>query len=380
MCISGLGLTAIAQSLNEAGVAPLAMHKRKTIKNRSNYWTITSVAYILRYKAVYGEYHPKDGDPFIAFPVIVSKEDFYRAEAARARRLNTSKGRNGKNYTNLFKGIAKCHYCGEPMNIRNNTKRLQFRCKGVAVKTCKHKPWNYPVFELAFLSVVNEIDTQAIIGGGAKSRAAKITQELQSLQGERLNHMKVEETYLSAIEKTPALEPIYQGRVLANRQKVDAISDQIKALETERNKVQAEGRASAELIPVELPNDIRVRAKVAEYIRTIVECVTLKRDSSSKVGSSFTVRFAGGGSRLVHVDYTNPRKPYAITNSGDKPDTIPEDAETALEMMKYAIKEIGEEASWLIANSDRQAAEEVFTLAQKELQDFSDTIRGRVEQ
>ncbi|OBQ83543.1 hypothetical protein A9K71_23540 [Mesorhizobium sp. WSM3873] len=168
MCISGIGITAIAQALNAAAVPPLGLDKRKTIRNRSNFWTVTSVAYVLRYRAVYGDYHPNKGEPIYGiFPVIVSKEDFHRAGAAREKRHKVVRGRTGKSYTNLFKGIAKCHYCGEPMNIRNNrnaktpNKALQFRCKGVGVKTCNHKPWNYEVFEAAFLSVVREIDTQA---------------------------------------------------------------------------------------------------------------------------------------------------------------------------------------------------------------------------
>lgn len=356
MCISGLGLTAIAQTLNEAGVDPLAMHKRKTIKNRSNFWSITSVAYILRYKAVFGEYHPKDSDPFVAFPVIVSKEDFYRAEAARAKRHITTRGRNGKGYTNLFKGVAKCHYCGEAMNIRNNrnaktpNKALQFRCKGVGVKTCNHKPWNYQVFESAFLSVVREIDTQAIIGDGSESKLAQITRQLQALHGERSNLMKVEETFLSAIEKTPALEPVYGDRVLANRKKLDPISEQIKALETERNKVQAERRASNELLPVELPSDAKVRAKVAEHIRTIVESVTLKRDSTSKFGSSFTVHFAGGAMRTVHVDYTNVKKPFAVTGAHGGVDIIPDDLETATALGNHILATTINEVDWLIEN------------------------------
>ncbi|WJI64501.1 recombinase family protein [Mesorhizobium sp. C416B] len=354
MCISGMGLNVIAQTLNRAGVPPLGLAKRKTIKNRSNFWTVTSVAYLLRYKAVFGEYHRKTGEVLTGiFPVIVSKDDFYRAEAARATRLTVAKGRNGKAYTNLFKGIAICHDCGEPMNIRNNTnKRLQFRCKGVPVKTCNAKPWNYQVFEDAFLNFVKEIDLNAIMHGGSESKLAEITRQLQSLDGERLSLVKLEETYLTAIDKNEKLEPIYQGRVLANRQKMDAIAVQVKVLEAERNQIQVERRASNELLPAELPRDIKVRAKVAEHIRTIVEWVTLKRDPSSKFGSNFMVQFKGGDSRLVHVDYTNPRKPFAITNgvNSDKPNVIPEDSETAFEMAKYMMKAVFDGAKWLAEN------------------------------
>ncbi|MER9299651.1 recombinase family protein [Mesorhizobium sp. M0621] len=359
MCISGLGITAIAQILNKEGVPLLAKHKRKTIKNRSDFWTVTSVAYVLRSKAVFGEYHPKDGDPWIAFPPIVSKEDYYRAEASRAKRHMVAKGRTGKHYTNLFKGIAKCHYCGEAMNIKDGRnqkqphKALQFRCRGVGVKTCSHKPWNYDVFESAFLSVVREIDTRAVIGDGSESKLAEITKQLQALQGERSNLMKVEETYLSAIEKTPDIEPIYQGRVRSNRQKLDAINAQAKVLEVERNKVHAERSASNELLPVELPKDAKIRAKVAEHIRTIVECVTLKRDGTSKFDSSFSVHFAGGGIRTVHVDYTNAKKPYAVTGGFKGKDIIPDDLVTATGLGDCILAETMREVDWMVENGGK---------------------------
>ncbi|TJV14892.1 recombinase family protein [Mesorhizobium sp.] len=363
MCISGLGITAIAQILNKEGVPLLAKHKRKTIKNRSDFWTVTSVAYVLRSKAVFGEYHPKDGDPWIAFPPIVAKEDYYRAEASRAMRHMVAKGRTGKHYTNLFKGIAKCHYCGEAMNIKDGrnqkqpNKALQFRCRGVGVKACSHKPWNYEVFESAFLSVVREIDTRAVIGDGSESKLAEITKQLQALQGERSNLMKVEETYLSAIEKTPDIEPIYQARVRSNRQKLDAINAQAKVLEVERNKVHAERSASNELLPVELPKDAKIRAKVAEHIRTIVECVTLKRDGTSKFGSSFTVHFAGGGIRTVHVDYTNPKKPYAVTRGFKGIDIIPDDLATATGLGDWILTETIREVDWMVENGGKAGLE-----------------------
>ncbi|WP_292104469.1 recombinase family protein [Mesorhizobium sp.] len=362
MCISGAGITAISQALSAAKVPPLGLAKRKTIKNRSDFWTVTSVAYILRYRAVYGDYHPNKGEPiFGIFPVIVPKEDFHRAEAARERRHNVVRGRSGKHYTNLFKGIAKCHYCGGAMTIqdgrnkRSPNRPRQIQCVGVSAKMCSQKPWNYPLFESAFLSVVREIDTQAIVDGGKVSRADKITQELQTLHGERHSLQKLEESYLKAIDEDDELEPIYRDKVKANRRKINAMSDQITILDAERKKAQAERLASAELLPIELPQDATVRAKVAEHIRTIVECVTLTRDSSSKFGSNFTVHFAGGGTRTVYVDYTNAKRPYAVTGAHGGVDIIPADKETALEMRDYILDDIMKEVEWLDQNGQYEA-------------------------
>lgn len=68
MCISGMGLPAIAKILNAEKVKPWAIQKRKA--GRAEYWTVASVAYILKSKAVYGIFHPKKLERFfsIIFP------------------------------------------------------------------------------------------------------------------------------------------------------------------------------------------------------------------------------------------------------------------------------------------------------------------------
>lgn len=383
MCISGAGLQAIAATLNREGLVPLSLHKRKAIKNRSDNWTVTTVACILRYRAVYGDYHPNKAEPIYGiFPVIVSKEDFHRAEAARAKRLTVVRGRSGKHYTNLFKGIAKCHYCGGAMTIKNGRNKrspnrpLQIQCEGLGVQTCNHKPWNYPMFESAFLSVVREIDTRAIIDGGKESRTDKLTKKLQSLQGERLAVQKAQDAFIEMIKKNPVLAPSFATAMVDNQTKLAAINEQMKTLGMERNKAQAERIASNELLPVELPQDAIVRAKVAEHIRTIVELVTLRRDSSSKFGSSFTVHFAGGGGRMVHVDYRNSRKPVAITNDAGsgEPDVIPDNAEDAAELIKDTIKFMAEEAKWFLANGNPEPTKQ----AMKVLEEFSASMKRRL--
>ncbi|MCP9234262.1 hypothetical protein NMG46_29405 [Mesorhizobium sp. LMG 17147] len=80
--------------------------------------------------------------------------------------------------------------------------------------------------------------------------------------------------------------------------------------------------------------------------------------------------------RTVHVDYTNPRKPYAITNDDEsgKPNAIPEDAQTALGLMRDEIANITHETRWLIENGEMDGAKEII----KNLQSFADTIRERV--
>ncbi|MBZ9812486.1 recombinase family protein [Mesorhizobium sp. CA7] len=390
MSLAGLGLPKIAKTLNAAGEQPFAIEKRS--KGTAAYWTVANVAHILKNPALYGDYHRKDGTVMVGiFPPVITKDDFNRIQAGMAQRQRTGRGNKGQAYSNLFGGIGKCHYCGEPMTIRNpkRGRATQFYCKGKLVGKCHARPWNYEVFETAFLSFVNEIDLQAIMHGGGGSRTDEITQALQSLEGERLNTQKAQDAFIEMIKKNPVLAPSFATAMVDNQTKLDAISEQLKVLESERNKFRAEKSASTEANLVEFPKvgagpgEVTVeqlyhlRAKTAEHIRTIVEQVRLKREPASKFGARFTVEFKGGGLRTVHVDYTSPRKPFAITNDDESgnPDTIPEDAETALELMKHVIADSAEEIHWFIENGELDSANEMM----ENFRSFADTIRQRVE-
>ncbi|MCP9234261.1 hypothetical protein NMG46_29400 [Mesorhizobium sp. LMG 17147] len=135
----------------------------------------------------------------------------------------------------------------------------------MAVKACKAKPWHYQVFENAFLNFVNEIDLQAIVNGGSESKLAEITRQLQALQGQRLDAERNIETFMGLIRENRTGAARYASAIDEDQAKLDAISEQMKVLEAERIKVQVERRASSDLLPAELPQDFKVRAKVAEH-------------------------------------------------------------------------------------------------------------------
>ncbi|MER9822201.1 recombinase family protein, partial [Mesorhizobium sp. M0115] len=353
--------------------------------------SVANVAHVLKNPALYGDYHRKDGTIMEGiFPPVITKEEFHRIQAGMAQRRRTGRGRKGQAYSNLFGGIGKCHYCGEPMTIRNPKpgRAIQFYCKGTLVGNCHARPWNYQVFETSFLSFVNEIDLQAIIHGGSGSKIDEITQRLQTLEGERLNTQKAQDAFIEMIKKNPVLAPSFATAMVDNQSKLDAVNEQLKALETERKTIRSDHTAAKEANLVEFPNvgtepgEVTVeqlyelRAKTAEHIRTILERVNLKRDPKSRFGAQFTVWFKGGGIRTVHVDYTNPRKPYAITNDDEagRPDTIPEDSETALELMGHVIASSADEIHWFIENGELDTAKEMM----EKFQSFTDGIRERV--
>ncbi|MER8704956.1 recombinase family protein [Mesorhizobium sp. M1088] len=361
MCLNGCGLPKIAKTLNAAGEKPFAMDKKT--KGRATYWTVANVAHILKSKAVYGDYHRKNGEVLIGiFPEVVSKEDFYRAQAAMTSRLKVGRGRKGEAYSNLFGGIAKCHYCGEPMTIRNPKKgrAIQFYCKGSLVGKCTDAaPWNYERFEKSFLSFVAEIDLQAIIHGGTGSRQGTITQQIQQLEGEGIAIFKSQQAFIGMIEQDAVLGDSLRPSMVKNATKLKAVGEQIAALEIERNKIQSEQQAASDGNRIAFPKvgtgpgDVTMaelcllRTKAAEHIRTIVECIELDRphltnrarkaaqsepneagkalwmdyakrvaNSRDALDSKYLVRFKGGASRLIYPDNRDATESFVVANMG----------------------------------------------------------------
>lgn len=362
MSLSGCGYPKIAKTLNQAGEAPFTMEKRK---NAAHHWTVAALENILKSPALYGDYHMKDGTIIEgAFPAVITKDEFNRIQAGMASRLKVGRGRKGETYSNLFGGIAKCHQCGGAMTIRQPKpgRATTFYCRAMLVGNCHARPWNYDIFEKAFLSFVNEIDLEKIIHGGSGSRIEEITNTIQTLEGERANVQKNIQTFIGMIRKNHTLSKSIQPEIDEDQAKLDAIDEQMKVLEKERNTIRAGHRATKEMNLVDFPKvgtgpgEVTVeklyelRAKAAQHIRTIVEQVSLKRDDTSKFGAQFWVHFKGGDVRIVHVDYTNPRKPFAVTHAYGGKDIIPDDLETATELRNYILAETISEVDWLIEN------------------------------
>ncbi len=367
MSLAGCGLPKIAKTLNAAGEKPFAMEKKT--KGRADYWTVSNVAHILKNPALYGDYHRKNGEVMVGvFPALITKEIFHRIQAGMAQRQRTGRGRKGQTYSNLFGGIAKCHYCGEPMTIRNPKpgRAIQFYCKGSLTGKCHESaPWNYERFEGSFLSFVSEIDLQAIIHGGSGSRDQEITDAIQSLEGERINVQKAQQAFIEMINKIPVLAPSFATAMVDNQIKLDAINEQVKVLEAERNTIRAGHTAAKEANLVHFPKVgtgkgevtveqlYQLRAKAAEHIRTIVESIELNRKHWAKVfrkaadeatthaerehyleqaeraslevagrktalDSRYIVQFKGGATRIIYPDDRDNegREAFQVVNLG----------------------------------------------------------------
>lgn len=120
MTLDGHGEHNIAETLNREGVAPLG---------RASRWHRSSVAKLLRNRAVIGELTPgyiehTDGkkrrvteDPIAgAFPAIISEADWLAVRSLKDGSTASARGRStGRPLANVLAGLARCPLCGSAM-------------------------------------------------------------------------------------------------------------------------------------------------------------------------------------------------------------------------------------------------------------------------
>ncbi|WP_045004657.1 recombinase family protein [Bradyrhizobium sp. LTSP857] len=185
----GLGILSIANRLNQANVP--------TFGSR-NGWYASYVAKILANRAVLGESQPHcredgkripDGDPNRAFfPAIIGEELFYRAQVAKSERKVSGSGRKGKNFTNLFSGLARCAYCKSRMKLENKGSGRKgttyFICDRAWRRLgCPGKRWRYQDFEASYLAFVEEVDLERVLTESNGTAVNKVADEISGLKG-----------------------------------------------------------------------------------------------------------------------------------------------------------------------------------------------------
>jgi DNA invertase Pin-like site-specific DNA recombinase len=184
----GYGSAAIAKRLNADDVpSPYRAKQRNTdgrIRTRANGspyliarpWNNVSVLWVLRSRAVVGEYTPHRGNPGARkpagppiadyYPRVISDDEFWAVQHAIQMR-KTQRGRRGRYVRNLFTGLARDARDGEPLHL--NEKRpgdVRMVSSGATRRTSEGRgvTFPYPVFERAVLSMLREIDPGEVLG------------------------------------------------------------------------------------------------------------------------------------------------------------------------------------------------------------------------
>jgi len=151
MADAGHGVGAIAKRFNDEQLPPLEVahrlpsnpNERRKKRPVSIKWTAGMVWQLLRNPAVIGVYQPyvikngKRGDAGLAikgyYPPLFPDDPgiFYRVrDAMKARDKAGGKGRNGRNYANLIKGIGQCVCCDGVLTLHTSSGRLKAKGAG----------------------------------------------------------------------------------------------------------------------------------------------------------------------------------------------------------------------------------------------------------
>jgi DNA invertase Pin-like site-specific DNA recombinase len=174
----GDGIGVIANALNKDKVLPFG---------GGRIWQKSSVARILKNRAVFGEYQPCEGsverkavgDPLKDYyPVVVSESEFYAAQQGKQSRRKTG-GRERTKSMNLFTSLVVDGEDGTRWMLVNNNGRCIANHEGQG-KGAGRKALPYRIFERAILDNIAEVSPAELLPKGEQQ------------QGDRLADLNIE--------------------------------------------------------------------------------------------------------------------------------------------------------------------------------------------
>jgi len=329
-CINGKGTRVITADFNREKIPTYG---------RTPYWAESTIKKILNSRAVLGEYLPHkkvegrripDGDPVENYyPPIISEETFNLAQAAMRSRRQGAAGRKGKNYSNLFSGIAKCAYCGATMRYLDKGPEPKGGRYLVCANSqngmgCVNRTWSYPKFETVFLTFVRDLDLRSLVGGVKVADDAKrMRDEIRSREEAVQSNAKKIATYFEQLEANPALADMMLGRANALAVENKEIEKQIEDRQAYLAQLQANGSDVSDeelnrLIGM-FQNGEGNRFALADRIRSLVERIDVKSDglqipdwvdadvaAAIDKNPSFSVKLRNKDVQVVLVDRSDP--------------------------------------------------------------------------
>jgi Recombinase len=184
LAIGGMGSYAIANYLDEQKVPPFT---------RSSSWDHTTIDYMLRNRATYGEYQPKsfasghkkgipNGPPIPNYyPAVIGKEMFEAAQIARRQNL-TNRGRKGNDLANIFGGLTTCAYCGSAVIFHRVTNIQVLVCEQeLNDRGCSRTAWTYRDFEITVLAFLAHPALAERLQGEQRDQLLKLVDAIGNL-------------------------------------------------------------------------------------------------------------------------------------------------------------------------------------------------------
>lgn len=232
----GYGQRAIAKLLNDRGLPPFGSVKR----NVSQAWGSSSVKKLLTNRALLGEYQPTNlvdgvrqavGEPVHGFfPLIITEDVFYAAQAASTQRKVSGASKQSQSF-NLWQGIAKCGLCDNAMHLLNKGKPPKggkyLRCFGAAKGRCKAKLIPLARSENVFRELLTKVDSLSLVQDSSASmrKALAVLQGRESEVKQRLKDL--ESQVMTFGSKLPVtiiqLMSNFESELADNHQKQEAL-------------------------------------------------------------------------------------------------------------------------------------------------------------
>lgn len=190
LAIGGMGSYAIANYLDERKVPPFT---------QSESWDHTTIDYMLRNRATYGEYQPKsfasghkkgipNGPPVPDYyPAVIDKETFETAQVTRKQNL-ANRGRKGNDLANIFAGIPTCAYCGNGVIFHRVANVRVLACEQVLNGGCSRTAWTYRDFEIAVLAFLTHPALAERLQGEQRDKLLELADKIADLSKEQERH------------------------------------------------------------------------------------------------------------------------------------------------------------------------------------------------
>ncbi|SDI27035.1 Recombinase [Bradyrhizobium sp. Rc2d] len=211
LAIGGMGSYAIANYLDARKIPPFT---------QSDSWDHTTIDYMLRNRATYGEYQPKSfagghtkgipqGPPVNDYyPAVIDKQTFERAQTARRQNL-ASRGRKGSDLANIFAGLTTCGYCGNEVVLHRVANLQVLACEKVLDGNgCSRTAWTYRDFEVTVFAFLTHPALLERLQGARRNKLLTLVDKVADL----LN--KQEQHYATRVEIALLLKQIVTQLVL----------------------------------------------------------------------------------------------------------------------------------------------------------------------
>lgn len=217
LSLNGYGHSSITTMLNQEGVKPFKRQGKDTRDNKRSTWGVTSVARLLKNRAVLGEYQPwsiagslekrTKAGPAVPgyYPPIVELSLFNSVQEAIASRLIHKTKKPAKIF-NLWHGVGVCGGCGYPMSL--NTKGVSRRNKDIPLTylvcsnrekgMCQETGVRLDSSEPVFLEILATTGNRSLV----EDDIAVQESQLQAAKGRRIAEQEALDTYVKDYKAT----------------------------------------------------------------------------------------------------------------------------------------------------------------------------------